>query len=293
MVFELSEPCQGRRRPPARSARSGSGPTKATPMEKETDWWGEWVFEVGDARRWRIGPTTLWIERRAREWVIDRVTEPDPFSEALEVASPGGADDRPVDRVTVLRLAGDRASGGGLRLVPKLADRQVIARPEMPFRVLPEQSTTVYVGSPVWLALEAVPEGSPIDEFPLFRPSDTWFGPNTREGDLCYATRTRCRMDPNELRWNPHRAVTQVTIRNPHPNPLPVHRINLPVSLLSLCSTRPGRLVTPPITYTRRGSDEAIAELEIGSPPNGAAIVSGPRMPSPTHRLVRAFSRFL
>ena len=262
-------------------------------MEPQIDWWGEWAFEIGQARCWRIGPTRLWIERRACEWVIDRETEPDPFSEALEVASPATGGDLKPETVTTLRFAGSPAGGGGLRLGPKLADRDVISRPEMPFTVLPEEEATVYVGSPLWLALEGVPEGRPITEFPLFRPSDTWFGPNTRVGELCYASRTRCRTDPDDLRWNPHRAVTRVTIRNPHPTPLPVHRINLPVSLLPLWRTAPARLVTPPITYTRGGSDETIAELDIGTPPHGATFVAGPRVTVPKHRLVRAFSRLL
>lgn len=262
-------------------------------MERARDWWGDWEFAPGEVRRWRLGPTTLWVERRPGEWVIHREAGTEPFSESIGVADPCDLDELSELTLAPLRFADGRSGGQGLRLTPRLADRNVISRPEAPFSVLPQETATVYVGTSVWLSVQSPPSEGSFVEFPLLRPSDTWFGENTREGELCYASRTRCRMRREEVRWNPHRAVTQVTIRNSHSTPLRIDRINIPVTLLSLWTPAPGELVTPAIQYTREGSDESIAALEIEAPPRNTATELAKARRSERRDFLRAFSQLI
>ena len=57
--------------------------------------------------------------------------------------------------------------------------------------ILPRQKLTIYVGSPLWVGLLA---DDPLGELPLQPPKLTWWGTNTREGEVCYASRTQGRL---------------------------------------------------------------------------------------------------
>jgi hypothetical protein len=256
-------------------------------------WWGEFRVEVGKQLRWRVGPAMTWIERRPAEWVIRHRSEGDPFSDQLEVGAPVSdlfADDALAPAHRFAGLAGETET---IELCPRLADRDVVSRPEEPFWLVPGSSVTGQVGSPLWLALGLEPGAPPITEFPLLRPSDTWFGSNTRQGKLCYASRTRLRLRREDVRWNPHRAVTEVRIENRGRTPLRVERINVPVPALSLWFDESGLLRTSSISLTRKDDDDEIAELQIDETVlQGAERVALPRAPAP-RGLVRAFSRLL
>jgi len=256
-------------------------------------WWGEFPVGVGMQLRWHIGPAVVWIERRSAEWVIRHRSEDDPFSEQLEVAAPSTPAEYDDRSAPPRRFAGLVAEAETIELRPCLADRDVVSRPEEPFWVVPGSSVTGHVGSPLWLALGLKRGASPITEFPLVRPSDTWFGPNSRVGKLCYASRTRLRLRRADVRWTPHRAVTEVRIRNTGKTPLRVERINIPVPALSLWIDGSGMLQTSSIAFTRKDDDDEIAELQIEhTASHGAEHVAGPRAESP-RGLVRAFSRLL
>src|SRR5690606_5680646 len=82
-------------------------------------------------------------------------------------------------------------------------------------------------------------------------PSDTWFGPSTREGELGYAARTNARLDLEQMRPRPSRAVTKVVVRNVGDDNLRIERLNLPVPQLSLFVNRQGLIWTNSITVER------------------------------------------
>lgn len=102
---------------------------------------------------------------------------------------------------------------GPLKLVPIMADRLVVSRPKSPFRILPGQHATLFVSTPAWVRI-ALGNGKALAELPLFRPSDTWFGPSTLVGELGYAARTHCRLDVCDVPFRPHRAVTPLRVEN-------------------------------------------------------------------------------
>lgn len=67
------------------------------------------------------------------------------------------------------------------------------------------------------------------------RPSDTWFGPTTSEGEPCYASKTVCRLRVEDVPLRPHRCLTKVTLRNRADDSLSLDRLKLPVNALALC----------------------------------------------------------
>jgi hypothetical protein len=158
--------------------------------------------------------------------------------------------------------------------------------------VLPEQEVTVYVGSPLFIRLEA---DESLDDLPALPPKYTWWGPNTREGELCYATRTPGRLRLEDAVRYPHRVLTAVAIQNGADEPLTFERLNLPVRKLAVYAARDARLWTELVRLVRK-KKEPFAELHVESAPpeiaKGAEQLSPPRDPAKTHFLFRAFGSF-
>ena len=135
-----------------------------------------------------------------------------------------------------------------------------------------------------------------LRELPSHRPSDTWFGKNTREGELCYATETRALLNLDHLPVLNRSAVTPVRICNHAPSPLLLERLKLPVPLLALYGDRRGRLWTQGVTLTRsEESDMATVDVLAGAPAEaGRTVLMTPARETPEAGLwTRAFSGLL
>ena len=105
-----------------------------------------------------------------------------------------------------------------------------------------------------------------LQSIAIQRLSDTWFGPSTLEGELCYASTTHCRLNVKELPQRTHRVITPVLIRNQANTTLLLERLNLPTPLLPLYCSSSGQLWTPQVTLTRE-KDGDQAELIIDNKP--------------------------
>ncbi len=254
-------------------------------------WWGEFSFSDGQALRWRIGPLSIHIQRLSREWRLGYKRCDTVGDCAVDVERACPADPAVVPDIQnrfVFRRTTDT-----LWLMPTLADRSVVARPVSPFYVPPGEETVLFVSSPLWVQTCANYNRQLLESVPIVRPSDTWFGPSTREGELCYASTTHCRLTLEELPIRPHRAVTPVQIINRATESLLVERINLPVIYLSLYSADPGQLWTDMVTITREALDEnASLRLHKRPPPQAgeATLLCEPQMHADKGILSRAFS---
>jgi len=157
-------------------------------MVETVEWWGRRRVPVGSSGRWRIGPLTLWIQRLDGEWRIAHDSSGDPQDVSLQEELPADAGDLLLmDGVTRYVVAGKSEE---IVLSAALADRAVVTSSEKPLGVPPGEQVSVYVSSPLWVRIETGRPAKLLCELPTFRPSDTWFGPNTIDGELCYASRT-------------------------------------------------------------------------------------------------------
>jgi hypothetical protein len=259
-----------------------------------TIWWG--IFEIVPEAsvRWEIGPLRFSVRHKAQEWQVCQTNDGQAESDEISChITPG--ESLEAEGATPERYLFTRTQDT-LQVSPCLADRPVIVRPANPFRVQPGQEATIFVSSPLWVRLEVHEPRNKLGEFPIQRPSDTWFGPSTLEGELCYASRTQGRLSLEELPQRPHRAVTPVTIRNLGAEALLLERLSLPVPFLSLYSTDEGNLWTEGVTMVRE-ADTDIAGITIAEhvPPQAAAThrVAEPRKKAEKNMLMRAFGALL
>ena len=253
-------------------------------------WWGSWQLGEGEARRWEIGPLRLLVERREREWRLSHEHGDDPLdlSRAVAVEADPEPLGEPEDRRRV-----PTTDDGRIAIKARLADRSVVFRPEMSLIVLPGEGVDLFVSSPVWVEVSCGAEGRALPEIPSYRPTDTWLGSTPIKGELCYASRTHCRLHVEELPMRPHRAITPVRVRNHGNESLVLDRMSVPLPNLSLYADEGDRLWTSAVELTRERDDVDLAKMRIAEePPDGAKAppLASPRRAPEAGGLVRAFA---
>ena len=257
--------------------------------------WEPHQFEVGTSMVFRLGPLTVCGTRHAREWRMSRWRDAPPLVPRSEFALVEEGDVTvPVD-ATVSRFAFEK-SPSQLRFEPALADRKMVARPELPLFVPSGELVKLFLSTPVWLRVIAGPESGDVErvlfEEPIARPSDTWFGDNPTTGELAYASKTHARLSLDEVMWLPQRAVTEVTVVNQSARELALPRLSIPVRSLGVYEGDGGRLWTKSVRLSH-SSDGSLAHLTVGSVPAAAGTVvkrSDPRDTVANRNVVRAFA---
>ncbi len=255
---------------------------------KPTEWWAP-IEVAGDSQLTvTLGSLRLTVGHGLDEWTLATETIADEDSSAVvDFATSKGLPEKADERFV---FAGD---SNRLVLQPMLADRPVVIRPRQPVFLLSGQTVTLYLSTPIWLKVLVGDPAVLLKELPVLRQSDTWFGPNTREGELCYAGRTHARHHVNELPDRPHRALTPLTIHNKAAAPLPLEKISLPVPMLALYGDSKGKLWTQSLTLTREDkSDLASVRIETDAAEGGEERVrlAPPRREPGRGGMTRAFS---
>ena len=264
-------------------------------------WWGSFQIPEGSCGRWEIGPFFMWIQRNAEDWTVMRQRHKDPFRDHWDVEIPtappcpaSGKDEAPAspadwagkvphDEVGASppdppqRYAALEGSGT-VHITPAHADRPVVITPEQSFFLPPKRTVHLFVSLPLWLQFRDEPDGVPMIDDALFRPSDTWHGPNTQVGQVCYASRTRAAFAP--IGRLPHRIVTPFEVRNRSEKDVKVERIKLPTPHLSVLVDEQGGLWTEAVIFEQPpGVDPPDVRIEPGTT-NGSQkleVLSGPR----------------
>lgn len=243
-------------------------------MSKKKPWWGAFTFKLAEVKCWRIGDRVIAIKRGEHEWTVwNKET-------ALEVDAPIAVGKLKADE-HFFELATQRymlkKTESVLTIEPSLADRAVIVQPNKPFFVAPKEEITIFVSTPLWMTVLIAGQELPILDIPFWRPSDTWFGPSTMKGDLCYSKYTDAKVNVDQLEIRAHRASTMVKIKNGQKEPLLIERLNLPVQALKLYRSESNELWTDqisilqiteqskPISYVKHSPPENIESMELVS----------------------------
>jgi hypothetical protein len=275
------------------------------PSSSSSPWWGSYDIEEGTGGRWDVGPSTFWLYRTEREWRIvhrpsaDPVTT-DPMANRSDVTLPVPDEDMAAilettdDRFEITRYSFERTESQ-IDVRPALADRPIVSRPEHPLHVPSGETVTLYLSTPLWMCIHLSESDRLLQEMPSHRMSDTWFGTSTREGELCYATRTTGRLQLESLPRRLHRAVTPLHIENAGEDSLLLERVQLPVRHLALYRTSRDLLWTQTVEMTRtEGSEGADIRIRRGSPKevDEADKIQDPRDPEKRGLFTSTFGAF-
>lgn len=219
-----------------------------------SDPWGTFKVRLGESGRWRLGPCCLWIRRKPKEWLVATAASRDYLSTATEVVIPVDDDNWPDAEDGEYTRFAFAETRNTITLWPELSPISVVFTPETPVFVTPGEHVTLYVSTPLWIRLETGDPPVLLREIPTYRPSDTWFGPSTTEGEHCYAVTMSGRLHLDDLPTRVHRAITPIQIWNRARDILSVEQVRLPVQMLSLYRATDGMLWTQPVVLERHAN---------------------------------------
>jgi hypothetical protein len=248
-------------------------------------WWASVPLKVGQSWHYAVGPLSLYLQRMENQWLLafDRAnceeTQSRLISEEVEQF--------PETLLATRYIFGQ--SPASFCLTPVLLDRPVVVKTRHPVQVPPGENVTFYISSPVAVKIQLEQSSVPLMEIPTQRLSDTWFGPSTQVGELCYAAKTHARHSRSEVPLRPHRAVTPVNVSNRSDDLLSVDKLSIPVTHLAVYGQPDGTLWTSPLSL-KHTHGEQLAVLEVGASPSGAEVLSPARTPLQKGGLVRAFT---
>ncbi len=186
--------------------------------------WGEHGFEPEEQRQFQLGNLEVSITRSALEWFTEYTYQQDRYVSESRKST------------TTIRTI-DQSTNNKIQFKPATANRNVVVRPMHTVNIPPGQAAHLFIGTPLWMQCVIESNQATLFDLPVEILSDTWFGTNTRSGEICYANQTRARMLLEQLSGRPERLITPLTIRNEGEQPLVIERLNLPMPLLSIYDT--------------------------------------------------------
>jgi hypothetical protein len=245
-------------------------------------WWGEQKFELNQARTWQFGTLLFRLTRSINEWRLEYHRpqfQKDSERKWKTIEDPDFAFPQPIKIERYMF----RKTHETFHLMPRLADRSVVIKPVDPIYIPAGQRGTLYISTPLWIAGFVESQREPLFDLPMMQPKDTWFGPDQRTGEMCYATAVDGRTELNLLKPSPFRAVTPIEFHNTSGQQLRFDRMNVPVAALPLFySESTDRLWTSQIKVVHEDLDRPPRiKIENRTPPLAGEVsyVHAPRSP--------------
>lgn len=239
---------------------------------------------------WSIGERKIIIKRLASEWNTWNIESIQESTSKL-VCETDKLLNLPNHEFMGRHL--QKPTNGKIKVLPALADRAIVAKPIVPLRLLSGQNVRIYVSTPLWFRASTEPYPADLLDIPFWRPSDSWFGASTREGEFCYAKYTDARLRLELLEQRPQRAITPVFIHNKQKEAIIIERLCVPVPLLNLYQDNNHNLWTNTLNVTRKEDSDMVDLLLEKEPPpevKNASPVSLPRIISDRNTLIRTIS---
>ena len=256
----------------------------ATP---NSPWWHASQLNNDECRHFRLGPLNIYLQRQQQQWLLAHEYCNDdnserPFNQAIPMIPA---------HLTCQRFL-FKQSPAQCQFSPRLLDRPVVVKTLQPVNLPAGEQSTFFISSPVCVQLTLQTELT-LADYTVQRLSDTWFGPSTQVGELCYADKTHARHARADLPLRWHRAVTPVTIHNQAQQMLTIDKISIPVPFLALYAMADGNLWTDPVTLRHEGV-QSLAHFHTGklAPADAAQaqLLAAPREKPERHSLFRAFT---
>jgi hypothetical protein len=229
-----------------------------------TAWWGTFTVDDNESRFWRVGNQVICVDRYNDEWHIAHCS-----ATRFDQSIPIRAIDLPF-KTFVLRTQGNE-----LMLKPTLPDRSVVSKLEHPLHIPAGEKIMLYVSSPVWMKMSAGKTTQILlDDIPTQALSDSWFGINTMEGELCYASKTRCSPRLEEFSTSSERIISPLLIKNRAKSTFILDKISVPLPYLSVYTDDVNRLWTEQLVLHRDSDIDPCVKVTKGAPRSATGTIT-------------------
>ncbi|WP_415502387.1 hypothetical protein [Acinetobacter celticus] len=253
------------------------------PEGSKLKWWGEHHFELNRPKSWQFGSLLFRLTRGLQEWRLEYhrpTVQYDYEQQWHQINDPEFGFPQPI-KIERYMFKNTQET---IQIMPRLADRSVVIKPVDPIYIPAGQRGTLYISTPLWIAGFVEGQKDPLFDIPAILPKDTWFGPNKRMGEICYATAVDGRTELHQLKVRAFRAITPIEFHNTSHHQLRFDRMNVPIPALPLFySESTGRLWTSQIKVLHEGSDKPPRiRIENRTPPHAGEVmyVHPPREPA-------------
>ncbi len=211
------------------------------------------TIEEGQTFHLKFGKLRFHCTRLASEWQISQSWEDEDFISAefaIDFVVPSSV---PTFRYIV------GSTKDFISIIPRLPKTSIVVHPTSPILVPKGTDVTFYISSTLWLDIEMSSGKSKCNhEVPLQIDSETWFGDNKYEGELCCSSTTHARMNFNALPKHFGRSVTALNLKNKSGKTIQVDRLNVPIPFLSLFQNENNYSFTNDVFVELEGDNEDV-----------------------------------
>jgi hypothetical protein len=251
-------------------------------------------LQPGDSIAIKTHHDTIYVQREAQQWVISKVPQLQPtctLEPGLHIQH--AAIDGEVSE-SLRWTSGEQEST--LRILPRMADKNLLLRAPYPLSIPSGRKPTFYVSLPLMYQLYIGTSKTPVYEFFVESLPHTWFGQNTRRGELCYEVSGSLALDADSLPNVPHRVAMQIRFCNRDSEHLQLEKINIPAQFLPIYRVDQKHFWTLPLTITNEKLTDEL-NLHYGkSVPcryEQLQLVSEPRLRSDARSFMRAIEAII
>lgn len=226
-------------------------------IDNQPVWWGKFNIAEEQSRYFKIGSLVLCADRLNHQWHITSHKEGQKpcKSFAAQTTNP-------------------------LLLIPTLPDRPLLTQLDRPFYIPAAETIKLYISVPLWIRIEAGQPPILLDEIVTEPLAESWFGKNTLEGELCYASRDQCCANIVDLLCDNTRAIIPISIKNHSHETLCLRDIKVPLPNLSLYRDTQNYLWTEQLNVypKHQGTLETLATKGPPKPLKNINLVSSARL---------------
>lgn len=238
---------------------------------------------------------TIFIQRQSQQWVLARVTRQAPYCALRSAAMFNQGAQMPQQADHWLRWS-NAEQESTLRIVPSMADRNLVARPSQPITIPGGRKPCFYVSLPLMYQLFIGTSRRPVYEFLMGSLPLTWFGSNTRRGELCYEIDSDLVADKEQLPMAPHRVLLEVRVHNRDSEHLQIDKLNIPAQFLPVYRVDNRQYWTCPLTITNEKLTDELSLHYGKSVPcryEQLQLISEARLRSETRTILRALEAII
>ena len=194
---------------------------------------GDQKIQIGSTKVWTVGPIDVLVCRQHGELKIGR-RQPRPAT-ALEIeARTDGLSESECASFSTTRFSSLEQSSDIVHISPTTAPTPLVVSLREPVVLRPNSITPVFVSTPVWVAFSTKSDLPPFYEMPSLELKQTWFGPNRRDGELCFSCTNQGTIHADYVAYHPLRALTRLTVHQSGDRPFHLEKLKLPLPSLKL-----------------------------------------------------------
>lgn len=223
-------------------------------------WWGETAIQSGKRLQLRCGDLQLDILPKDNEWLVQYQLSKDLVVFKAELSYNDETDDA-IEFENKQRFVSN-ALPDHVILQPALADRSITCKPKVTVSLFPKQQISLFVGLPLWLQLHMDGIETALLDIPTVRISDSWFGPDSRKGVICYASTNNEQLDLKPTVNHGTRVTLEVRVKNNSDAILSLDKLSIPVPHLALYVDKENEFYTRRMTLTREQDENASLTID-------------------------------